>query len=106
MSTQKRCEFGVQFLLLPLLATVVSYNNFFSPTSNCRPEWLHAFYLGKLCEKLGYSPARSFSYYAKAGELNPTAVDPVYRLHASRLKLLYTRGKQSDVLQVFSFSYI
>ncbi|XP_078148770.1 tetratricopeptide repeat (TPR)-like superfamily protein isoform X3 [Carex rostrata] len=65
-----------------------------------KPEWLHAFYLGKLCEKLKHSPAKAFSYYAKAGELNPTAVDPVYRLHASRLKLLYTRGKQSDVIQI------
>nr|CAD1841790.1 unnamed protein product [Ananas comosus var. bracteatus] len=66
-----------------------------------RPEWLHAFYLGKLSEKLGHSPAKAFSYYSKAAVLNPSAVDPVYRMHASRLKLLYTRGKQNlDVLKV------
>ncbi|XP_008796639.2 calcineurin-binding protein 1 [Phoenix dactylifera] len=65
------------------------------------PEWLHAFYLGKLCEKMGHSPAKAFSYYSKAASLNPSAVDPVYRMHASRLKLLYTRGKQNlDVLQI------
>ncbi|VAI01133.1 unnamed protein product [Triticum turgidum subsp. durum] len=64
-------------------------------------QWLHAFYLGKLCEKLGHSPAKAFSYYKKAITLNPTAVDPVYRMHASRLKLLYTRGKQNlNVIQV------
>jgi len=33
--------------------------------------------------------------------LNPTAVDPVYRIHASRLKLLYTQGKQNlEAIQV------
>ncbi|KAG8062224.1 hypothetical protein GUJ93_ZPchr0003g17862 [Zizania palustris] len=63
--------------------------------------WLYAFYLGKLCEKLGHSPTEAFSYYNKAATLNPTAVDPVYRMHASRMKLLYTRGKQNlDAIQV------
>lgn len=66
-----------------------------------KPEWLHAFYLGKLCEKLGKSPDKAFSYYSKAGSLNPSAVDPVYRMHASRLKLLHTRGKQNlNILQI------
>ncbi|KAK8963966.1 hypothetical protein KSP40_PGU011594 [Platanthera guangdongensis] len=66
-----------------------------------KPEWLHAFYLGKLCEKLGYSHDQAFSYYTKAAALNPSAVDPVYRVHASRLKLLYTHGKRNlNVLQV------
>jgi calcineurin-binding protein cabin-1 len=66
-----------------------------------RAQWLHAFYLGKLCEKLEYSPAKAFSYYSVAITLNPTAVDPVYRMHASRMKLLYTRGKHNlDVIQV------
>lgn len=66
-----------------------------------KPEWLHAFYLGKLCEKLGYSHDCAFSYYSKAAALNPSAVDPVYRIHASRLKLLYTQGKRNlNVLQV------
>lgn len=67
----------------------------------CSEQWLHAFYLGKLCEKLGHSTAKAFSYYNKAMALNPTAVDPVYRIHASRLKLLYTLGKQNlEVIQV------
>ncbi|XP_072951059.1 calcineurin-binding protein 1 isoform X2 [Typha angustifolia] len=66
-----------------------------------KPEWLHAFYIGKLCEKLGHSPAKAFSYYSKAVDLNPSAVDPVYRMHASRLKLLYTKGKENlDVLKI------
>ncbi|ONK75416.1 uncharacterized protein A4U43_C03F16620 [Asparagus officinalis] len=66
-----------------------------------KPEWWHAFYLGKLCEKLEYSPDKAFSYYNNAASLNPSAVDPVYRMHASRLKLLYTRGKQNlNILQI------
>ncbi|XP_078149129.1 calcineurin-binding protein 1-like isoform X3 [Carex rostrata] len=70
------------------------------------PEWLHALYLGKLCEKLGRPSAKAFWYYSKARELKPTAVDPFYRLHASRLKLLYTHGKQSYVIQtVASYAY-
>ncbi|PIA42882.1 hypothetical protein AQUCO_02000379v1 [Aquilegia coerulea] len=60
-----------------------------------KPEWSHAFYLGKLCEKLGYPYEKAFSYYEKAINLNPSAVDPVYRMHASRLKLLSTCGKQN-----------
>nr|BBB89279.1 tetratricopeptide-like helical domain containing protein [Hordeum vulgare subsp. vulgare] len=73
----------------------------FEKAFELKSQWLHAFYLGKLCEKLGHSPAKAFSYYKKAITLNPTAVDPVYRMHASRLKLLYTRGKQNlNVIQV------
>lgn len=69
---------------------------------NFREDWSHAFYLGKLCEKLGYSHNTSFSYYAKAMALNPSAVDPFYRMHASRLKLLCTCEKQNEgVLKVF-----
>ncbi|KAM0859920.1 hypothetical protein ACQ4PT_046877 [Festuca glaucescens] len=73
----------------------------FEKAFELKAQWLHAFYLGKLCEKLGHSPAKAFSYYSIAIELNPTAVDPVYRMHASRMKLLYTRGKHNlDVIQV------
>ncbi|KAG8062156.1 hypothetical protein GUJ93_ZPchr0003g16628, partial [Zizania palustris] len=73
----------------------------FEKAFELKPEWLYAFYLGKLCEKLGHSPTEAFSYYNKAATLNPTAVDPVYRMHASRMKLLYTRGKQNlDAIQV------
>lgn len=38
----------------------------------------------------------SFSYYAKAIALNQSAVDPFYRMHASRMKLLCTCGKQNE----------
>ncbi|KAE8809006.1 hypothetical protein D1007_14433 [Hordeum vulgare] len=73
----------------------------FEKAFELKSQWLHAFYLGKLCEKLGHSPAKAFSYYKKAITLNPTAVDPVYRMHASRLKLLYTQGEQNlNVIQV------
>ncbi|XP_020680903.1 calcineurin-binding protein 1 isoform X1 [Dendrobium catenatum] len=66
-----------------------------------KPDWLPLFYLGKLCEKLGYSHDQAFSFYSKAASLNPSAVDPVYRTHASRLKLLYAHGKRNlSVLQV------
>ncbi|CAK9158814.1 unnamed protein product [Ilex paraguariensis] len=73
-----------------------------------KEDWSHAFYLGKLCEKLGYSHDISFSYYDKAIALNPSAVDPFYRMHASRLKLLYTVGKQNEqalkVVAAYSFT--
>ncbi|KAL6637625.1 hypothetical protein ACP70R_025197 [Stipagrostis hirtigluma subsp. patula] len=73
----------------------------FEKAFELKPQWLHAFYLGKLCEKLGHSFAKAFSYYNKAVMLNPTAVDPVYRIHASRMKLLYTQGKQNlEAIQV------
>ncbi|KAF0927405.1 hypothetical protein E2562_032713 [Oryza meyeriana var. granulata] len=73
----------------------------FQKAFELKAEWLYAFYLGKLCEKLGHSPAEAFSYYNKAVMLNPTAVDPVYRMHASRMKLLYTQKKQNlDAIQV------
>ncbi|XP_066371477.1 calcineurin-binding protein 1 isoform X2 [Miscanthus floridulus] len=73
----------------------------FEKAFEIKEQWLHAFYLGKLCEKLGHSFSKAFSYYNKAMMLNPTAVDPVYRIHASRLKLLYTQGKQNlEAIQV------
>ncbi|XWS70284.1 hypothetical protein CRYUN_Cryun03dG0034900 [Craigia yunnanensis] len=68
-----------------------------------KQDWSHAFYIGKLCQKLGYSHETSLSYYDKAIALNPSAVDPFYRMHASRLKLLWTCGKQNlEVLKVLS----
>ncbi|PIN24718.1 hypothetical protein CDL12_02541 [Handroanthus impetiginosus] len=73
-----------------------------------KEDWSHAFYVGKLCEKLGHSHDVSFSYYAQAIALNPSAVDPFYRMHASRLKLLYKCGKQNEealkVVAAHSFS--
>ncbi|RZC50076.1 hypothetical protein C5167_018500 [Papaver somniferum] len=66
-----------------------------------KPDWSHAFYLGKLCVKLGYPYEKAFSYYEKAISLNPSAVDPFYRMHTSRLKLLHTCGKHNlEVLKV------
>lgn len=68
-----------------------------------KEDWLHAFYLGKLSEKLEYSHEIALSYYNKAIALNTSAVDPVYRMHASRLKLLFKRGKQNaEILKVIS----
>ncbi|KAK3012592.1 hypothetical protein RJ639_009245, partial [Escallonia herrerae] len=61
-----------------------------------KEDWSQVFYLGKLCEKLGYSHEMSFSFYDKAIALNRSAVDPFYRMHASRLKLLCTCGKQNE----------
>ncbi|XAR70823.1 hypothetical protein NMG60_11027828 [Bertholletia excelsa] len=60
-----------------------------------KEDWSHSFYLGKLCEKLGYSHEIALSYYDKAIGMNPSAVDAFYRMHASRLKLLCTRGKHN-----------
>ncbi|XP_010546513.1 PREDICTED: uncharacterized protein LOC104818581 [Tarenaya hassleriana] len=68
-----------------------------------RQDWSHAFYLGKLNEKLGESYEVSLSWYDKAMALNPSAVDPVYRMHASRLKLLNACGKQNiEALKVLA----
>lgn len=68
-----------------------------------KQDWSHAFYMGKLCEKLGYPLEISLSYYDKAMALNPSAVDPVYRMHASRLKLLCTFGKENvETLKILS----
>ncbi|XP_073129413.1 calcineurin-binding protein 1-like isoform X1 [Henckelia pumila] len=61
-----------------------------------KEDWSHPFYVGKLCEKLGYSHDIVFSYYTKAIALNPSALDPFYRMHASRLKLLCKCGKQDE----------
>lgn len=58
-----------------------------------RQDWSHAFYMGKLSEKLGLSHDKALSYYAKAIALNPSAVDSIYRMHASRLKFLGKCGK-------------
>ncbi|CAI9093601.1 OLC1v1029145C2 [Oldenlandia corymbosa var. corymbosa] len=73
-----------------------------------KEDWSHAFYLGKLCEKLSYSKDLSFSYYAKAIALNSSAVDPFYRMHASRLKLLSKCGKHDPkaMKMVASYSYM
>ncbi|CAA7407719.1 unnamed protein product [Spirodela intermedia] len=70
-----------------------------------KPEWLHAFYLGKICEKMGYSSEKALSYYSKAISLNPSAVDPLYRLHASRIKLLCGHGNRNLVVLQTVASY-
>uniref|UniRef100_A0A7N0V8D0 Uncharacterized protein n=1 Tax=Kalanchoe fedtschenkoi TaxID=63787 RepID=A0A7N0V8D0_KALFE len=67
----------------------------FKKASEHEQDWSHEFYMGKLSEKLGYSHEIAFSYYNKAIALNPSAVDPFYRMHASRLKLLTQCGKQN-----------
>ncbi|KDP34142.1 hypothetical protein JCGZ_07713 [Jatropha curcas] len=80
----------------------------FRKASLHKQDWSHAFYMGKLSEKLGYAYQTSLSYYDKAIAMNPSAVDPVYRMHASRLKLLCVSGKQDlealKVITGFSFS--
>lgn len=58
-----------------------------------REDWSYVYYLGKLSEKLKHSRETSFAYYEKAISLNPSAVDPFYRMHASRLKLLRSCDK-------------
>ncbi|CAA0824266.1 Tetratricopeptide repeat (TPR)-like superfamily protein [Striga hermonthica] len=66
-----------------------------------KEDWSHAFYMGKLSEKLGYPDDTSFSYYAQAIIMNPSAVDPFYRMHASRLKLLCKcRTQNEEALKV------
>ncbi|KAG0581073.1 hypothetical protein KC19_4G222800 [Ceratodon purpureus] len=66
-----------------------------------KPHWTHVFYCGKLTEKLEHPHAVSLAYYKKGIDMNPTAVDPLYRLHASRFKLLCgSRHSDKSILQV------
>ncbi|KAI3860084.1 hypothetical protein MKX03_033784 [Papaver bracteatum] len=62
----------------------------------------------KLCVKLGYPYEKAFSYYDKAINLNPSAVDPFYRIHTPSLNLLHTCGKQNlealKVVAAYSFN--
>lgn len=75
----------------------------FKKASSHKQDWSYAFYMGKLCEKLGYSYESSLAYYYKAISFNPLAVDSFYRMHASRLKLLCKFGKQNlEVLKDIS----
>lgn len=67
-----------------------------------KPDWIHAFYLGKLCEKMGYSPERTFYYYNKAILLNPSSVESFYRMHSSRLKFLYNGKWDADSLKIIA----
>ncbi|KAF2300067.1 hypothetical protein GH714_007884 [Hevea brasiliensis] len=71
-----------------------------------REDCSHAFYMEKLCEKLGYSYETSLSYYDKAIALSPLAMDPFYRMHASCIKLICFYGKQNlELLKVLSGYY-
>ncbi|KAL3695588.1 hypothetical protein R1sor_009664 [Riccia sorocarpa] len=69
-----------------------------------KPDWKHLFYLGKLCEKLCRPCEEALAYYKQATDMKSSAVDPVYRLHASRLKLLCEEDHREDmhVLQVIA----
>ncbi|PWA96496.1 tetratricopeptide repeat (TPR)-like superfamily protein [Artemisia annua] len=73
-----------------------------------KEDWSYVYYLGKLSEKLSYSRETSFAYYDKAIALNPSAVDPFYRLHASRLKLLWSCGQNDKealkIAAMYSFN--
>lgn len=65
-----------------------------------KPHWTHVFYCGKLSEKLEHPQTVSLAYYKKGIDMNPTAVDPLYRLHASRFKLLCgSRHSDKSILQ-------
>ena len=73
-----------------------------------RLEWMYLFYMGKLSEKLGKPCEKYLAYYKKAADMNPSAVDTLYRLHASRLKLLCSRRMDDkDIIKVMkSVSYV
>ncbi|BBN01208.1 calcineurin-binding protein cabin-1 [Marchantia polymorpha subsp. ruderalis] len=68
-----------------------------------KSDWKHLFYMGKLCEKLGRPCDEALGYYKQAVDMKSSAVDPVYRLHASRLKLLCEGDREEiKVLQVIA----
>lgn len=80
----------------------------FEKALSFKSEWMYLFYLGKLCEKLGEPCDKALTYYQKAAHINPSAVDPLYRLHASRLKLLCSKGTDNlDIIKVVAkYSYV
>jgi len=50
-------------------------------------DWLPLFYRGKIAAKLGAPASRSLALLARAQRLGPGLMEPLYRLHATRLKL-------------------
>jgi hypothetical protein len=50
-------------------------------------EWLFPLYRGKCAAKLGAPPAEVLALYAQAARLGRGLLEPLYRLHATRLKL-------------------
>eukprot|EP01114_Cavostelium_apophysatum_P010182 TRINITY_DN2365_c0_g1_i6.p1 TRINITY_DN2365_c0_g1~~TRINITY_DN2365_c0_g1_i6.p1 ORF type:complete len:1423 (+),score=410.92 TRINITY_DN2365_c0_g1_i6:175-4443(+) len=59
--------------------------------------WLYPYMIGKFAEKAGQEPSFYLGKYRRAVEINTRKdeAEPLYRLHASRLKLL-TREKFND----------
>eukprot|EP00897_Mesotaenium_endlicherianum_P006993 jgi/Mesen1/6321/ME000326S05461 len=60
----------------------------FHAASRNRPDWTHFYHMGKLSQKLERPAGDVLALYRRAEELCPWAVNCVYRLHATRLKLL------------------
>eukprot|EP00850_Spirogloea_muscicola_P012057 SM000077S21531 [mRNA] locus=s77:30009:40972:+ [translate_table: standard] len=68
---------------------------------NSRKDWKWPLYLGKLSEKLDHPFEESLAYYKEARDLNPLVVEPLYRLHASRLKALNkVNGHKASTLKL------
>eukprot|EP00850_Spirogloea_muscicola_P007754 SM000040S14766 [mRNA] locus=s40:259386:270204:+ [translate_table: standard] len=68
---------------------------------NSRKDWKWPLYLGKLSEKLDHPLEESLAYYKEARYLNPLVVEPLYRLHASRLKALNkVKGHEASTLKL------
>ena len=62
---------------------------FFGSAAALEPQdWIHPFFLGKVGEKDGSPAEENFAMYAKAISVAPHALEPFYRLHASRAKVL------------------
>ena len=74
---------------------------FFASAAALAPaEWMHPFFLGKVSEKDGSSAEETLSFYSKAVSLAPHALEPFYRLHAFRAKILLRHFTDTGVCEL------
>ncbi len=74
---------------------------FFASAAALAPaEWMHPFFLGKVSEKDGSSAEETLGFYSKAVSLAPHALEPFYRLHAFRAKILLRHFTDAGVCEL------
>jgi hypothetical protein len=74
---------------------------FFTSAAALAPaEWMHPFFLGKVSEKDGSSAEETLAFYSKAVSLAPHALEPFYRLHAFRAKILLRHFTDAGVCEL------
>eukprot|EP00898_Chlorokybus_atmophyticus_P006927 jgi/Chlat1/7235/Chrsp58S06868 len=77
---------------------------YFTSAAAVKPdEWSYHFYLGKLAEKLNRTDTEALQQYAVAVSTANTLLEPLYRLHSSRLKLLCTEAPDLSAVRQHMF---